>query len=111
MIHGAGLWQSRAAWRSGRAKCGKLLCFPAFVIALIAAAEGYGQTPPSGGQVSTPPSSIEKPGDTGVRAHTNIQIFTPKRGPEGAQAPPAGSDAGTPQAPGAERGGGGARPQ
>jgi|GraSoiStandDraft_15_1057317.scaffolds.fasta_scaffold702506_1 hypothetical protein len=86
------------------------LCFLAFVFALIAA-EGYGQTPPGGGQVSTPQSSIEKPGDTGVRAHTNIQIFTPNRGPAGAQAPPGGTDTGAPQAPGAERAKGTARPQ
>jgi hypothetical protein len=98
-------------WETARAKCRSPLGFAVFVLALIAAAEGCGQTPPAGGQVSTPQSSIEKPGDTGVRAHTNTQIFIPNRGPEGARAPPGGGDTGPPQAPGAERGGGGVRPQ
>jgi hypothetical protein len=95
---------------SGRTRRGGL-CFTAFVVALIAGAEGHGQTAPGGGQVSTPQSTIEKPGDTGVRAHTNTQIFIPNRGPNGAQAPPGGTDTGTPQTPGAGRGGGTARPQ
>ncbi len=98
----------RSAWRS-RAMTG--LRFPVFVLALIAAAEGYGQTTPGGGQVSTPQSTIEKPGDTGVRAHTNIQIFTPKRGPDGARAPAGGTDTGVPRAPGVERPGEAGRPQ
>ncbi len=97
--------------RAGRAKCGSRLWLPAFVLALIAAAEGYGQTTPGGGQVSTPQSTIEKPGDTGVRAHTNIQIFTPKRGPDGARAPAGGTDTGVPRAPGVERPGEAGRPQ
>ena len=67
-----------------------------FVFALIAAAEGYGQTTPGGGQVSIPQSTIEKPGDTGVRAHTNTQIFIPKRGPDAARAAPGGTDTGAP---------------
>jgi hypothetical protein len=96
--------------RSGRAKC-RSLCFPAFVLALIAAAEGYGQTPAGEGQVVTPPSSIEKPGDSGVRAHTNTQIFIPNRGPAGTRAPPGGTDTGAPQAPGVEPARGAARPQ
>ena len=95
---------------SGRVKYGSL-CFPAFVLALLAASEGHGQTSSGGGQVTTPQSTIEKPGDIGVRAHTNIQIFTPNRGPDGTQAPQGGPAGGTPQAPGAERAGGGARPQ
>jgi hypothetical protein len=86
------------------------LCFMAFVFALIAA-QGYGQTPPGGGRVSTPQSSIEKPGDTGVRAHTNIQIFTPNRGPDGVRARPGGTDTGGPQAPGVEPTRGAARPR
>jgi hypothetical protein len=87
------------------------LCFPAFVRALIVAVEGYGQTPPGAGQVSTPQSTIKKPGDTGVRADTNFHIFIPNRGPEGAQAPPGGTDTSAPQAPGVERAKGTARPQ
>jgi hypothetical protein len=97
--------------RSGRAKCGSRLCFPVFVFALIAAAEGYGQTTPGGGQVSIPQSTIEKPGDTGIRAHTNTQIFIPKRGPDAARAPPDSTDTGAPQAPGADPARGAARPQ
>jgi len=95
---------------SGRAKYGSL-CFPAFVLALVAAAEGYGQPLPGEGQVSTPQSTIEKPGDSGVRAHTNTQIFIPNRGPDGAGAPPGGSDTGAPQAPGVGPARGAARPQ
>ena len=84
-----------------------LLCFPA--LALVAA-EGYCQTPPGEGQVVTPPSSIEKPGDSGVRAHTNTQIFIPNRGLAGTRAPPGGTDTGAPQRPG-EPARGDARPQ
>jgi hypothetical protein len=73
-------------------------------VALLAAADGYAQSPPGAGQVSTPESSIEKPGDTGVRAHTNIQIFIPNQGANGAQAPPGGGGPGaagsrSPQSP------------
>jgi hypothetical protein len=58
--------------------------------ALLAAENGYAQVPPGAGQVSTPESSVERPGDTGVRAHTNTQIFIPNQGANGAQAPPGG---------------------
>ncbi len=71
---------------------------------LLAAANGYAQVPPGAGQVSTPESSVERPGDTGVRAHTNTQIFIPNQGANGAQAPPGGGVPGaagsrSPQAP------------
>lgn len=36
-----------------------------------------GQNSTPGGTVTRPPSSIEKPGDTG--GHTNVEIFTPKQ--------------------------------
>ena len=98
----------RSAWRS-RAMTG--LRFPVFVLALIAAAEGYCQTPPGEGQVSTPQSTIEKPGDSGVRAHTNTKIFIPNRGPDGRRAPSRGTDTGAPQGPGLEPARGAARPQ
>lgn len=65
-------------------------------VALLAAGNGYAQAPSGAGQVSTPESSIEKPGDTGVRAHTNIQIFIPNQGANGAQAPPGGGGPGAP---------------
>jgi predicted small lipoprotein YifL len=38
-----------------------------------------------GGQVWTPPSSVQQPGDTGNRAHTNVEVFTP---PPGTVPPP-----------------------
>ena len=46
-------------------------------VAMFLADSGHAQPAPSGGQVITPGSSIEKPGDVGLRAHTNIEIFTP----------------------------------
>jgi hypothetical protein len=64
-------------------------------VALLATGNGYAQVSPGAGQVSTPEkSSIEKPGDTGVRAHTNIQIFVPNQGANGAQALPGGGGPG-----------------
>lgn len=73
------------------------VAFQALAIALIAAGSGRAQAPSGAGQVVTPESSTPKPGDTGVRAHTNIQIFIPNRGADGAQAPP-GSSSGSPDA-------------
>jgi hypothetical protein len=55
-----------------------------FAVALLAA---------GGGQVSIPRSSVEQPGDTGVRVHTNIEIFIPN------QKAPGRSPNQTPQAP------------
>jgi hypothetical protein len=82
--------------------------WPRLSIALLAAAffaagNGYAQVPPGAGQVSTPESSVEKPGDAGVRAHTNTQIFIPNQGAYGAQAPgggvPGAAGSPSPQAP------------
>ena len=67
------------------------------------------QAPSAGGQVSIPESSVEKPGDNGVRAHTNIQIYRPNRRVLGGQLSPDGASG--PQGPGEDRVGGGARPQ
>lgn len=54
----------------------------AVAVAMLSAGSGHAQPPPpAGGQVVTPGSSIEQPGDTGVRAHTNIQIFIPNQPP------------------------------
>jgi hypothetical protein len=61
--------------------------FQALAVAILAAGGGHAQVPTRTGQVWTPESSIEKPGDTGVRAHTNIQIFIPDRGPKGTPKP------------------------
>ena len=79
------------------------------VVALLGAGIGYAQVPPGAGQVSIPESSIEKPGDVGVRAHTNIQIFVPNRGPDRAQAPsgngsPGGAGSRSPAGAGYEEG-------
>lgn len=52
-----------------------LLCGALVAAAMIAGAEAQ---PPSGGQVLVPGSSLEKPGDIGVRPHTNTLIFVPK---------------------------------
>ena len=87
----------------------RCLLFMVLVIALLPSPGGHAQAPSAGGQVLTPESSIEKPGDTGVRAHTNIQIFLPNHGAGGEQGPD-GASPGPPQAPGKE-GAGGARPQ
>ena len=77
-------------------------------VELLIAGSAHAQAPPGEGQVYTPQSSIEKPGDTGVRAHTNVQIFIPNRGADGAQAPPGSRAPGaagpsSPQAPGTNR--------
>jgi hypothetical protein len=98
-------------FRAGRSKCWSRPCFLAFALALIAVAEVYGQTPPAGGQVSTPQCTVERLSDRGVRAHTNTQIFIPSRGPDGRPAPPGRADTGAPQGPGLEPAKGAARPQ
>jgi hypothetical protein len=64
-------------------------------ILLLAANTGYAQVPSGAGQVWTPGSSVEKPGDVGVRAHSNIQIFSPKRRPADARTPSGGGAAGS----------------
>jgi hypothetical protein len=90
---------------------GCCISFQAFAIALMTATVGYAQTPPAGGQVSIPGSSIEKPRDIGKRGHTNFEIFIPNRGANGAQSPPRGAGSAVPEGPDAERAGGSARPQ
>ena len=77
----------------------------ALAVAVLAAGSVRAQAPPAGGQISTPQSSIEQPGDVGVRAHTNIQIFTPNPASRGAQTlpgsgHPAAPASPSPQAPG-----------
>ena len=91
-----------ASWKA--AKRWPRLSIGVLAVAVFAAGNGYAQVPPGTGQVSTPGSSIEKPGDTGVRAHTNIQTFIPNQGANGAQAPPGTGGPGaagspSPQAP------------
>jgi hypothetical protein len=53
--------------------------FLAVAVAMLSAGSGHAQSQPTGGQVVTPGSSIEKPGDMGVRAHTNFQILIPNQ--------------------------------
>ena len=55
--------------------------------------KAFAQEQLRGGQVTTPKSSIERAGDIGLRAHTNIKIFTPRGGmpktvPASAYGPP-----------------------
>ncbi len=56
------------------------------LLVVLAAGRGQAQGPAGSGQVLVPGASIEKPGDTGVRAHTNIEIFRPNRSRRGAPA-------------------------
>jgi len=44
-----------------------------------------------GGHVVIPQSSIENPGDVGLRAHTNTRIFVPQRGTQAQPGIPAGA--------------------
>ena len=99
--------------KANRRRC---LSSQVLVVAMLSAGCGYAQVPPGAGQVSTPESSIEKPGDAGVRAHTNIEIFTPNRGPFGAPAPsgsggPGGAGSRSPQTPDTKGVSGPAQPQ
>jgi hypothetical protein len=71
--------QSRKRWLS--------LLLRAATVAMLSSGSGYAQSTPTGGEVFTPGSSIEKPSDTGVRAHTNIQLFIPNRAPQGPPSP------------------------
>ena len=57
----------------------------ALIIVALSAGSGYAQPPTGAGQISTPESSAEKPSDVGMRAHTNIEIFVPNRGPAAVQ--------------------------
>jgi hypothetical protein len=91
-----------ACWKA--AKRWPRLSIGVLAVAVFAAGNGYAQVPRGAGQASIPGSSIEKPGDTGVRAHTNIQTFIPNQGANGAQAPPGSGGPGgvgsrSPQAP------------
>jgi kumamolisin len=54
----------------------------AVVVALVGFAQSASaQGARSRGTVTIPASSIERPGDAGVRAHTNFRIFVPSDGP------------------------------
>ena len=77
----AGNWWNYARRCSGLAR-------PVLAFALLAVGNVYAQSPPGAGQVVTPGSSIQQPGDIGVRAHTNIEIFIPNQGATGRQVSP-----------------------
>ena len=76
----------RMRQNSGKRWVGALVW--AIGVAMLAKGNGYAQPPPTGGEVITPGSRMEQPSSTGVRAHTNIQIFIPNRR---AAAPPSSS--------------------
>jgi hypothetical protein len=71
------------------------------------------QAAPDGGHVVIPESSVEKPGDVGKRAHTNIEIFVPRPGtvltPPSPGSPGVGPPANLPASPQATGAGGGQR--
>jgi hypothetical protein len=93
--------------------CILAICFWIIAAVVLGASHGRAQVPAGEGQVSIPSSSTEQPGDTGVRGHTNVQIFIPKTAEDGARAPSGGGGATprAPPAPGPEGAGGSARPQ
>ena len=93
-----------------------LLLLRAVAGTMLSAGSGHAQLAPTGGQVVTPESSIEQPGDAGVRAHTNIQIFIPSGAVADPPSPWRTDDGGTTidhpsQVPGADGSGDTARPQ
>src|SRR5262245_41208540 len=57
------------------------------VYARFASQESSVPAAASGGTVVKPPSSIEKPGEAGSSAHTNVEIFSPSK-PPSPQPPP-----------------------
>jgi hypothetical protein len=57
---------------------GSFIAMAAIVAAFIAISDDQGAAPQSDcGHVVVPPSSVAKPGDAGVRAHTNTLIYRP----------------------------------
>src|SRR5262245_22896776 len=86
---------------------GPSLIFLVLIVALLAASGVHAQASPGGGQATTPDSGIEKPGDSEVRAPTNIEIFHPYQGIAGGQAVLGGVS----RNPVRERTDGSARPQ
>ena len=55
----------------------RVSCLLVIAIALAVSSIVASQDSTPGGTVTRPPSSVEKPGDTG--GHTNVEIFTPKQ--------------------------------
>jgi hypothetical protein len=58
-----------------------LLSIVPLIFVMFGARQALAQQPsPSGGQIIIPGSSVEHPGDVGIRGHTNIEIFVPSGG-------------------------------
>lgn len=57
----------------------KSLSVAALTALLVLASLAPAQMRPASGKALTPDSSIEKPSDIGMRAHTNIHVFLPTR--------------------------------
>jgi subtilase family serine protease len=55
----------------------KIFCATALTVVLVFAGLAPAQIRPVSGKVFTPDSSIERPGDIGLRAHTNVHVFLP----------------------------------
>lgn len=86
----------------------RLLRLSTAILAVAAVSGGIdarAQVPASGGQVAVPGSSIAKPADTGVRAHTNTLIFIPNRAANAGHRAAGGAGASQPSHPGTEPGG------
>ncbi len=67
----------RAWGRLGLVNPMKLFFAAALTVVLVLTGLAPAQIKPVSGKVFTPDSSIERPGDIGVRAHTNIHLFLP----------------------------------
>ena len=63
----------------------KLVAVVALTFVLVFTSLAPAEVRPVGGKVFTPDSSIEKPGDLGRRAHTNIHLFFPAKAFQNAQ--------------------------
>jgi len=57
-----------------------LYVVPSIFIMFVARQAAAQHSPLSGGQIIIPGSSVEHPGEVGVRGHTNIEIFVPSGG-------------------------------
>ena len=83
----------------------------AAAVKLTLAGFGDARAAPNGGQVVIPESSVEKPGDVGKRAHTNIEIFVTRPGtvltPPSPGSPGAGPPSKLPSSPQTTGAGGG----
>jgi len=63
----------------------KLYSAAALAVSLILTSLAPAQIRPASGKVFTPDSSIERPSDIAMRAHTNIHVFLPTKAPQNVQ--------------------------